>query len=30
MGVGLGEVIGLRDRLKELTASIEQTASSGE
>jgi hypothetical protein len=23
MGVGLGEVIGLRDRLKELTASIE-------
>jgi DNA-binding MarR family transcriptional regulator len=30
MGVGLGEVIGLRDRLKELTASIEQTASTGE
>jgi DNA-binding MarR family transcriptional regulator len=27
MGVGLGEVIGLRDRLKELTASIERTSS---
>jgi len=29
MGVELGEVTGLRDRLKELTASIERTATAG-